>query len=474
MEYGSAEDQPPGDYNDSFASTGDVALDKLKIPPHSIEAEQSVIGGLMLSPETWDSISDTLVEGDFYRREHRLIFRTMSSLVEIQSPLDVITLSEALQSRAELDNVGGLSYLGELATNTPSIANIKAYADIIRERSTLRQLIGAATDTAEDCFYPEGREAGELLSDAEQRISNIAEGRPKIGGPQDANSLLKSTIEKIDELFNTDGSLTGLTTGFKDIDEQTSGLQNSDLIIVAARPSMGKTALAMNLVENAIMAQDKPVIVFSMEMPAESLIMRMLSSIGRINQTRIRSGNLTEEDWPKLSAAVSKLKDKPLFIDDTAALSPGEIRSRCKRIQREHGSPAMIMIDYLQLMQVPGKENNRVEEISYISRSLKTLAKEFECPVVALSQLNRGLEQRPNKRPVNSDLRESGAIEQDADVIAFIYRDEVYNEDSPDKGVAEIIIGKQRNGPIGTSRLAFIGEFTRFEDLAFGANDYNG
>ncbi|MFQ3323018.1 MAG: replicative DNA helicase [Pseudomonadales bacterium] len=474
MEYGSAEDQPPGDYNDSFASTGDVALDKLKIPPHSIEAEQSVIGGLMLSPETWDSISDTLVEGDFYRREHRLIFRTMSSLVEIQSPLDVITLSEALQSRAELDNVGGLSYLGELATNTPSIANIKAYADIIRERSTLRQLIGAATDTAEDCFYPEGREAGELLSDAEQRISNIAEGRPKIGGPQDANSLLKSTIEKIDELFNTDGSLTGLTTGFKDIDEQTSGLQNSDLIIVAARPSMGKTALAMNLVENAIMAQDKPVIVFSMEMPAQSLIMRMLSSIGRINQTRIRSGNLTEEDWPKLSAAVSKLKDKPLFIDDTAALSPGEIRSRCKRIQREHGSPAMIMIDYLQLMQVPGKENNRVEEISYISRSLKTLAKEFECPVVALSQLNRGLEQRPNKRPVNSDLRESGAIEQDADVIAFIYRDEVYNEDSPDKGVAEIIIGKQRNGPIGTSRLAFIGEFTRFEDLAFGANDYNG
>ena len=474
MDYAPAEDQPPGDYSDSFATTGDVALDKLKIPPHSIEAEQSVIGGLMLSPETWDSISDTLVEGDFYRREHRLIFRTMSSLVEIQSPLDVITLSEALQSRAELDNVGGLSYLGELATNTPSIANIKAYADIIRERSTLRQLIGAATDTAEDCFYPEGREAGELLSDAEQRISNIAEGRPKIGGPQDANSLLKSTIEKIDELFNTDGSLTGLTTGFKDIDEQTSGLQNSDLIIVAARPSMGKTALAMNLVENAIMAQDKPVIVFSMEMPAESLIMRMLSSIGRINQTRIRSGNLTEEDWPKLSAAVSKLKDKPLFIDDTAALSPGEIRSRCKRIQREHGSPAMIMIDYLQLMQVPGKENNRVEEISYISRSLKTLAKEFECPVVALSQLNRGLEQRPNKRPVNSDLRESGAIEQDADVIAFIYRDEVYNEDSPDKGVAEIIIGKQRNGPIGTSRLAFIGEFTRFEDLAFGANEYNG
>jgi replicative DNA helicase len=474
VDYAPAEDQPPGDYSDSFATTGDVALDKLKIPPHSIEAEQSVIGGLMLSPETWDSISDTLVEGDFYRREHRLIFRTMSSLVEIQSPLDVITLSEALQSRAELDNVGGLSYLGELATNTPSIANIKAYADIIRERSTLRQLIGAATDTAEDCFYPEGREAGELLSDAEQRISNIAEGRPKVGGPQDANSLLKSTIEKIDELFNTDGSLTGLTTGFKDIDEQTSGLQNSDLIIVAARPSMGKTALAMNLVENAIMAQDKPVIVFSMEMPAESLIMRMLSSIGRINQTRIRSGNLTEEDWPKLSAAVSKLKDKPLFIDDTAALSPGEIRSRCKRIQREHGSPAMVMIDYLQLMQVPGKENNRVEEISYISRSLKTLAKEFECPVVALSQLNRGLEQRPNKRPVNSDLRESGAIEQDADVIAFIYRDEVYNEDSPDKGVAEIIIGKQRNGPIGTSRLAFIGEFTRFEDLAFGANEYNG
>ena len=284
---------------------------------------------------------------------------------------------------------------------------------------------------------------------------------------------MKRAVERIDELFNSDAEITGLSTGFKDLDAMTSGLQRGDMVVVAARPSMGKTTFAMNLVEHAVLSGTKPVIVFSMEMPAEQLIMRLLSAIGRIDQTKVRSGRLDDEDWPKLSAAVSKLKDRPLFIDDTPALSPIEIRSRARRIAREHGDPAMMMIDYLQLMQIAGSTEGRTAEISEISRSMKAMAKEFNCPVVALSQLNRGVEQRPNKRPVNSDLRESGAIEQDADVIMFIYRDEVYNEESPDKGVAEIIIGKQRNGPIGTARLAFIGKYTRFDNLAmsYGGGD---
>jgi replicative DNA helicase len=450
----------------------DAAIEQLKVPPHSIEAEQSVLGGLMLSPDHWEGVSGLLMAEDFYRQGHRKIFRTIAALAEANSGLDVITLSESLHHKGELDEVGGLAYLGELASNTPGVANIQAYADIIRERSTLRQLIAAANSTADASFFPEGRDAEELLSDAEQRLSEISEGRPKTGGPEEVNPLLKRAVERIDEMFRNGGGMTGLSTGFTDLDEMTSGLQKSDLVIVAARPSMGKTAFAMNLVENAVMGQDRPVVVFSMEMPSEAIVMRMLSSLGRINQSNIRSGQLAEEDWPRLTSAVAKLKDRPLFIDDTPALSPAEMRSRCKRIQREHGDIAMIVLDYLQLMQIPGQQRSRVEEISEISRSLKIMGKEFNCPVVALSQLNRGLEQRPNKRPINSDLRESGAIEQDADVIAFIYRDEVYNEESPDKGVAEIIIGKQRNGPIGNCRLAFIGEFTRFENLAFGAQEY--
>ncbi|MEH6607264.1 MAG: replicative DNA helicase [Pseudomonadales bacterium] len=450
-----------------YSSKPDSRVENLKIPPHSVDAEQSVIGGLMLSPETWDTISDILTDGDFYRPQHRLIYATMAELVEAQSPLDVITLSEALSTKAQLDQVGGMDYLGELATNTPSVANIRAYAQIIRERATLRQLIAASHAIADASFFPEGRDATDLLAEAESRLTAISEGRPSLGGPQEVNPLLKAAVERIDELFNSEGGITGISTGYKDLDEMTSGLQKADLVIVAARPSMGKTSFAMNLVETAIINQDKPVVVFSMEMPAESLMMRLLSSVGRINQTRIRSGTMIEEDWPKLTAAINKLKDRPLYIDDTPALSPSEVRSRCKRILREKGELAMIMVDYLQLMQVHGSQGGRVEEISEISRSLKSIAKEFNCPVVALSQLNRGLEQRPNKRPINSDLRESGAIEQDADVITFIYRDEVYNEDSPEKGVAEIIIGKQRNGPIGSCRLAFIGEFTRFENLSF-------
>jgi len=449
----------------------DLAL--LKVPPHSLEAEQSVLGGLMLANEAWDWVAELVSEGDFYRPEHRLMFRRMAQLVEAGHPIDVVTLADSLNHAGELDRAGGFGYLAELARNTPSAANIRAYASAVRERSSLRALIAAAQDIADAGFNPEGRTSADLLDEAERRIAQITEERPKTGGPEAVNPILKRAVDRIDELFNSDSSITGLSTGFKDLDDMTSGMQRGDLVIVAARPSMGKTTFAMNLVEHAVLHNERPVIVFSMEMPSEAILMRMLSSIGRINQTNVRSGRLDEEDWPKLSAAVSKLKDRPLFIDDTPALSPMEVRARVRRIVREHGDPAMIMVDYLQLMQVAGMTEGRTAEISEISRSLKAMAKEFNCPMIALSQLNRGVEQRPNKRPVNSDLRESGAIEQDADVIMFIYRDEVYNEESPDKGVAEIIIGKQRNGPIGTARLAFIGKYTRFDNLAmsYGGGD---
>jgi replicative DNA helicase len=469
-------DVDPFDHPFESAPPPDLDIAQLKVPPHSVEAEQSVLGGLMLANDAWDRVADLVSEGDFYRPEHRLIFRRMTRLVEAGQPLDVVTLADALANADELDQAGGIAYLAELAKDTPSAANVRAYATAVRERANLRALIRAAQTIADSGFQPEGRSSGELIDDAERRIMQISEERPKTGGPEAVNPLLKKAVERIDELFNSDATITGLSSGFKDLDDMTSGLQKGDLVIVAARPSMGKTTFAMNLVENAVLAVDKPVIVFSMEMPAEQLIMRMLSSIGRINQTKVRTGKLDDEDWPKLSAAISKLKDRPLFIDDTPALSPLEVRSRVRRIVREHGDPALIMVDYLQLMQVPGMTEGRTAEISEISRSMKAMAKEFSCPMVALSQLNRGVEQRPNKRPVNSDLRESGAIEQDADVIMFIYRDEVYNEESQDKGVAEIIIGKQRNGPIGTARLAFIGKYTRFDNLAlnYGQDNWGG
>ena len=446
----------------------DIDLADLKVPPHSVEAEQSVLGGLMIANKAWDNVADLINPTSFYRAAHQQIFTQMAKLVEAGEPLDVITLSETLNNNGELEQVGGIAYLAELAKNTPSAANIRSYATVVQEKANLRALISAATEIVDSGYQTQGRSSEELLDEAERRIMQITEERPKTGGPIDINPLLKTAVERIDELFNSDGNITGLSTGFTDLDDMTSGLQPADLIIVAARPSMGKTTFAMNLVENAVLENDKPIVVFSMEMPAESLIMRMMSSIGRINQTKVRTGKLDEEDWPRLSAAVSRLKDRPLFIDDTPALTPTEVRSRARRIAREHGDLGMIMIDYLQLMQVAGHSEGRTAEISEISRSLKGIAKEFNCPMVALSQLNRSLEQRPNKRPVNSDLRESGAIEQDADVIMFIYRDEVYNEDSPDKGVGEIIIGKQRNGPIGTCRLAFIGQYTRFDNLAYG------
>ena len=443
-------------------------MSAIKLPPYSVEAERSVVGGLMLDPSAWDKVSELVMADDFYRPEHKQIFAVIAKLADESEPIDVVTIGEKLDKRGELEDVGGMTYLIEMAEATPSSANIASYADIVRERALLRRLITTTNEITTRAFHPEGLTAAEVLDEAERKIFQIAEGGDKKGGPRIASDILSATVDKIDELYHQEGAITGLSTGFTDLDDMTSGLQKSDLVIVAGRPSMGKTTFAMNLVENAAMITDLPVIVFSLEMPSEQLMMRMLSSLGRIDQTRMRSGQLLQEDWDKLMSAVKMLKDRKLFIDDTAGISPTEMRSRVRRIAREHGDGkvALIMIDYLQLMQIPGYSEGRTNEISEISRSLKAIAKEMECPVIALSQLNRSLENRPNKRPVNSDLRESGAIEQDADIISFVYRDEVYNEDTPYKGVAEIIIGKQRNGPIGTCRLSFVGKFTRFEDLS--------
>ncbi len=452
----------------------DAATTALKIPPHSIEAEQSVLGGLMLDNQALEQVVDKITANDFYHPGHRLLYEAVLQLSTDSKPFDPLTLAEHLDNKGELEIVGGLMYITDLVSNVPSVANIRAYAEIIYERSMLRQLINASQKIADRAYNPEGLDSQSVLDEAERLVFNIAEDRPKSGGPVGVREILDKTVKKIDELFNAGDAITGVTTGFSDLDKMTSGLQDSDMIIVAARPSMGKTTFAMNLVENALMASDKGVVVFSLEMPGEQLMMRMLSSLGRIDQSKTRSGQLDEDDWPKLLSAVERIKDRKLFIDDTAGISPQEMRSRIRRIVREHGDVGLIMVDYLQLMQIPGYSEGRTNEISEISRSLKAIAKEFNVPVVALSQLNRSLEQRPNKRPVNSDLRESGAIEQDADVIMFIYRDEVYNPDTEYKGVGEIIIGKQRNGPIGSVRLAFIGRYTRFENLAPDAyRDFN-
>ena len=441
-------------------------LTTLKVPPHSVDAEQAVLGGLMLDNSEWDNIADVILPEDFYRSEHQLIFQIMTQQSEARSPIDVVTLVESLNSLNELENAGGLDYLSELSGNAPGTANIQAYADIIRERAILRRLISVANSIADSGYNTGGRKAADILDEAEQRVFNVADERPQGQGPVPINPLLTKAVDRIDELAGSDGGITGLASGYSDLDKMTCGWQKSDLVIVAGRPSMGKTAFAMNLVEHAILNYDEPVLVFSLEMPSQSLVFRMLSSIGKIDQTKLRTGQLSEDDWPGFNDAVSKLKDRPLFIDDSAGLSPMDMRSRARRVVREHGQLGMVVVDYLQLMQIRGTSENRVGEITEISRSLKLLAREFECPVIAVSQLNRGLESRPNKRPVMSDLRESGAIEQDADVIAFIYRDEVYNEDSTDKGKAEINIAKQRNGPIGKITLSFQGKFTRFENYA--------
>lgn len=449
----------------------DPQLDSLKVPPHSIEAEQSVLGGLLLDNAAWDRISDFLSEADFYRFDHRLIFQSIARLISATKPADVITVYEMLQVAGKAEEVGGLAYLNSLAQNTPSAANIRRYAEIVRERSVLRKLVTVADDIASAAFAPKGREVRELLDEAESKVFAIAEeGSRGQKGFQEIQPLLTQVVERIDELYHRDTStdVTGVPTGFIDLDRMTSGMQAGDLIIVAGRPSMGKTAFSLNIGEHVAVEQGLPVAVFSMEMAGVQLAMRMLGSVGRLDQHRLRTGRLLDEDWPRLTHSIQRMNDAQLFIDETPALNPMELRARSRRLARQCGQLGLIIIDYLQLMSGSGGGENRATEISEISRSLKGLAKELNCPVIALSQLNRSLEQRPNKRPVMSDLRESGAIEQDADVILFIYRDEVYNPDSQDKGTAEIIIGKQRNGPIGTVRLTFLGQFTKFDNFSGG------
>jgi replicative DNA helicase len=443
-------------------------VEQLKIPPHSIEAEQSVLGSMMIAPDSWDKVAEIVVESDFYNRSHRTIFGAIIKLLSNNQSVDTVTVKDTLAQSGKLDEAGGFSYLIELAKNTPSAANVSAYASVIRERAIVRELIGVAHDIADVGYNPEGRNSADILDFAESKVFEIAEKRTgENEGPKDITTVLTKTVNRLDELVKQGLEITGVSTGYTDIDTKTSGLQRSDLIIVAARPSMGKTTFAMNLCENAMMLQDKPVLVFSLEMPAEQIMMRMLASLSRVNQTHIRTAQLDDEEWARMSGTIKTLKKRDnLYIDDSSGLTPMELRTRARKIARDKGGLSLIMIDYLQLMRVPSLSENRTLEIAEISRSLKALAKELEVPVVALSQLNRTLEQRADKRPINSDLRESGSIEQDADLIMFIYRDEVYNEASEMKGIAEIIIGKQRNGPIGTSRLTFQGQFSRFDNYA--------
>ncbi|MEZ5494013.1 MAG: replicative DNA helicase [Pseudomonadales bacterium] len=452
----------------SLSLVSNSADARLRVPPHSLEAEQAVLGGLLLDHQTFDQVSEILHARDFYAPENRLIFSAMAKLSERAKPLDIITVSELLDQDGELNTVGGIAHLAELAQHTPGTANLIAYAQIVRERATLRQLIRATHNIADHVYAPDGRDSTELLASAEKIIADIAEGRPSESGFEGISPLLKNTLDRITYLSELNSDITGLDTGFFELNKMTGGLQPSELVILAARPSMGKTAFAMNLVEHIALNQQKPVLVFSLEMPAESVTLRLLSSVGRIDQTRIRSGKLEHDEWDKLGMAMAKLKDSPLFIDDTTGLSPADMRARARRMQREHGDIALIVVDYLQLMHIPGAKDGRTAEVSEISRSLKSIAREFKCPVIALSQLNRSVDSRTDKRPNNSDLRESGAIEQDADLIIFLYRDEYYNEDSPDKGIAEFIIGKQRNGPIGKRKMSFQGQYTRFDNLAHG------
>ncbi|MCA3868687.1 MAG: replicative DNA helicase [Burkholderia sp.] len=454
----------------------DHQIESLKVPPHSVEAEQSVLGGLLLDNAAWDRIADFLSQGDFYRYDHRIIYEHIGRLIASTRPADVVTVYEALVTAGKADDVGGLAYLNALAQNTPSAANIRRYAEIVRDRAVLRRLVSVADEISADAFNPQGKEVRQLLDEAESKVFSIAEeGARGNQGFLEVGPLLTQVVERIDTLYHTanPSDVTGTPTVFVDLDRMTSGMHGGELIIVAGRPSMGKTALSMNIGEYVAVEYGLPVAVFSMEMPGTQLVMRMLGSVGRLDQHRMRTGRLTDEDWPKLTHAVQKMSEAQLFIDETGGLNPMELRSRARRLARQCGKLGLIIVDYLQLMSGSSQGENRATEISEISRSLKSLAKELDVPVIALSQLNRGLEQRPNKRPVMSDLRESGAIEQDADVILFIYRDEVYNPDSPDKGTAEIIIGKQRNGPIGPVRLTFLGQYTKFDNFA-GAQNFHG
>jgi len=449
----------------------DAQVEAARVPPQSIEAEQSVLGGLLLDNSAWDRIADLIGEHDFYRADHRLVFQHIGALIEHGKPADTLTVAESLERSGNLGEIGGHSYLASLSLNTPSAANIRRYAEIVRERSVMRNLAAIGTDIADSAYNPLGRDAKALLDEAETKIFRIAESGSKARqGFVKIDPLLTETVERVDVLYNRENKddVIGLATGFVDVDRMTSGLQDGDLIIIAARPSMGKTALAMNFVEHVALQLKKAVAVFSMEMSGAQLAMRMIGSVGRFDQHELRTGTFKEDDWSRLVDAVGRLNETEIFIDDTAGLNALEVRSRARRLHRQCGGLALIVVDYLQLMSSSGREENRATEIAEISRSLKGLAKELKVPVVALSQLNRGVESRQDKRPMMSDLRESGAIEQDADLILFIYRDEVYNPESPNRGMAEILLAKQRNGPTGKVMLTFLGKYTRFENYAGG------
>lgn len=460
---------------DSILMESDRQVAQLRIPPHSLEAESSVLGGLLLDNGSWDRIGDLLNDSDFYRYEHRLVFSAISALINNNRAADVITVFEHMQSQGKADEVGGLAYLNSLAQYVPSSANIRRYAEIVRERSILRKLVSVSDEIATSALNTNGRPVPNILDEAEQKIFNIGEeGSRMRQGFQSMGNLVIELLDRVEEMSKNPNDITGVPTGFVDLDRMTSGMQAGDLIVLAARPSMGKTALAINIAENVALKEGLPVAVFSMEMGASQLAIRIVGSIGRIDQGRLRTGKLHDEEWPRLAEAVERLRSVSLSIDETPGLTPSELRASARRLSRNCGKLGLVVVDYLQLMSGSsgGDGDNRATELGEISRGLKMLAKELQCPVIALSQLNRGVEQRTDKRPMMSDLRESGAIEQDADVIMFIYRDDYYNKDSKEPGVAEIIIGKQRNGPTGTVKLTFLKPITKFESYAGGNSDY--
>jgi len=446
----------------------DPEIAALKLPPHSLEAEQSLLGGLLLDNTAWDKIGDLVNEVDFYRDDHKRIFKHIARLIEMGKPADVVTVFESLQKSGEAEQAGGLAYLGEIANNTPSAANIRRYGEIVRERAILRALVTVGDEIAASALTPSGKDASTLLDEAEARVFEIAEqGARNQTGFVPIQPILGQLVDRIQELYDRDSpaETTGVPTGLADLDDMTSGLHATDMIVVAGRPGMGKTTFALNVAEHIAVESKLPVAIFSMEMPGTQLANRFISSVGRLDQSRLKTGKLTDDDWQRLTYALGKLHEAPIYIDETPGLNPIDLRARARRLHRQFGKLGLIVIDYLQLMTSLKQSDNRAAELSEISRSIKGLAKELKVPIMALSQLNRSLEQRPNKRPVMSDLRESGAIEQDADIIMFVYRDEIYNPDSADKGSAELIIGKHRNGPTGTVRMTFIGEYTRFENF---------
>ena len=472
---------PPLDLEDDAfapAPSADPQVAQLRVPPHSMESESSVLGGLLLDNNAWDRVGDLLSESDFYRHEHKLIFEAISKLINASKPADVITVYEHLQGMGKAEEIGGLMYLNQLAQYVPSASNIRRYAEIVRERAILRKLVTASDEIATNAFNPQGKTVERVLDEAEQKIMAIGEeGARNKQGFQSLDSLVVDLLDRVQEMADNPMDVTGVPTGFVDLDRMTSGLQAGDMVVLAARPSMGKTSFAVNIAEHVALNEGLPVAIFSMEMGAAQLAVRIVGSIGRVNQGNLRTGKLSDDEWPRLTEAIERLRTVSLHIDETPGLSPTELRANARRLARQCGKLGLIVVDYLQLMSGSGSaasSDNRATELGEISRGLKMLAKELQCPVIALSQLNRSVEQRTDKRPMMSDLRESGAIEQDADIIMFIYRDDYYNKESKEPNIAEVIIGKQRNGPTGTVKLFFQKNQTRFENLAqgYGTDEY--